>query len=61
MENSQAILWKIWNVNLAIWELFMNTSLRAAVHLGKDCDTNLHDAKNHIWDPLGQLFGEIKD
>ena len=35
----------------------MNATLRAAVHLGKDCDTNLHYAKNHIWDSLGQLFG----
>ena len=29
------------NVNLAIWEMFMNTTLRAALHLGKDYDTNL--------------------
>ena len=40
--------------------MFMNTTLQAAVHLGKDYDTNLHFAKNHIWDSLGQLFGEIK-
>ena len=38
----------------------MNTTLRAAVHLGKDCDTNLHYAKNHIWDSVGQLFGDLK-
>ena len=37
----------------------MNTTLQAAVHLDKDYDTNLHHAKNHIWDSLGQLFGEI--
>ena len=47
-------------VNLANWRLFMNTTLQAAVHLGKDYDTNLHYAKNHIWDSLEQLFGEIK-
>ena len=40
--------------------MFMNTTLQAAVHLGKDDDTNLHFAKNHIWDSLGHLFGEIK-
>ena len=28
------------DVNLAIWEVFMNTTLRAAVHLGKDYDMN---------------------
>ena len=38
----------------------MNTTLRAAVHLGKDYDTHLHYAKNHVWDSLGQLFGETK-
>ena len=38
----------------------MNTTLRAAVHLGKDYDTNSHHAKNHIGDSLGQLFGDIK-
>ena len=48
------------NVDVAIWGLFMNTTLRAAVHLGIDCDTNLHYAKNHLWDSLGQLFCEIK-
>ena len=42
------------NVNVAIWSLFMDTTLRAAVHLGKDYDTNLHNAMNHIWDSLGQ-------
>ena len=25
------------NVNSAIWRMFMNTTLRAPVHLGKDC------------------------
>ena len=48
------------NVNLAIWRMFMNTTLEAPVHLRKDHETNLHYAKNHIWDSLGQLFGEIK-
>ena len=48
------------NVNLAIWRMFMNTTLRAAVHLGKEYDTNLHYAKNHLCDSLGQLFCEIE-
>ena len=43
------------NLNLAIWRMFMNTSLQAAVHLGKDHDTNLHHAKNHILDSVGQM------
>ena len=37
------------NVNLAIWGMFMNATLRAAVHLGKDFNTN-----------LPQLFDETK-
>ena len=48
------------HVNLAIWGMLMNTTLRAAVHLGKNYDMNLHYAKNHIWDSLGHLFGEVK-
>ena len=48
------------SVNLAFWGMFMNTTLQAAIHLGKDYETNSHNAKNHIWDSLGQLFGEIK-
>ena len=37
------------NVNLAIWRMFMNTTLRAAVHLGKDYDMNLRFVKNYLW------------
>ena len=40
------------NVNLAVWRIFMNGTLRAAVHLGKDYDTNLRHVKNHIWNSL---------
>ena len=29
--------------------MFMNTTLRAAVHLGKDYDMNLRIVKNHLW------------
>ena len=49
-------LMKDLNVNLAIWWMFMNTTLRAAIHFGKDFDTNLHYAKNHLWNSLGQIF-----
>ena len=38
------------DVNLAIWGMFMNTTLRAAVHLGKDYDANLRYVKNHLWE-----------
>ena len=40
MENNLAIIMEDLNVNLAIWRMFMNTTLRAAVHLGKDYDMN---------------------
>ena len=33
------------NVNLAIWRMFMNTTLRAAVHLGEDYDMILRFVK----------------
>ena len=42
------------NVNLAVWGMFMSTTLQAVVHLGRSY------AKNHIWDSLRQLFDEIK-
>ena len=48
------------NVNLAIWGLLMNTTLRAAVHLGKDYDTNLRFVKKHLWQTAGQLFRETE-
>ena len=46
------------DVNLANWGMFMNTTLRAAVHLGKDYDANLRYVKNHLWKTAGQLFRE---
>ena len=38
------------NVNLAIWGMFVNTTLRAAVHLGQD----------HLWKTAEQLFRETE-
>ena len=28
------------DVNMAIWGIFLNTTLQAAVHLGQDCEAN---------------------
>ena len=39
------------NVNLAIWRMFINKTLRAAVHLGKDYDTNL--TTGQVWTKNG--------
>ena len=39
-------------VNLAIWWMFRNAILRAAVHLGNDCDMNLKVVKNYLWKTL---------
>ena len=44
------------NVTLAIWWIFMNTTLRAAVHLGEDYDMNLRFVKNHLWKTTGTAF-----
>ena len=38
----------------------MNTTLRAAVPLGKDSDMNLRFVKNYHWKTTGQLFGETE-
>ena len=46
------------NVNLAGWGMFMNITLQAAVHLGKDYDTILIFVKNYLWKTTGQLFME---
>ena len=48
------------NLNLAIWRMFMNTTLRAAVHIGKDDDMNLRFVKSHLWKTAGQLFRETE-
>ena len=49
------------DVNLAIWGFYMNTTLKAAVHLGKDCGANLRYVKNHLWNTAGQLFRETAE
>ena len=46
------------DVNAAIWEMVMNTTLQAAVHLGQDNDQNLRFVKNHFWSSLKKLFKE---
>ena len=46
------------DVNMAILGIFLNTTLRAAVHLGKDHDANSHYVKNHLWNRVGLLFDE---
>ena len=45
------------DVNMAFWSILLNTTLRAAVHLGQDHDANLHYVKSH-WNSVGQLFNE---
>ena len=44
------------NVNLAIWGMFMNTTLRAAFDLGKDYDTNLRFVKELSLENNGTAF-----
>ena len=46
------------DVNMAIWCIFLNTTLQAAVHLGQDFEANLRYVKNHLWNSVGQLFNE---
>ena len=46
--------------NAAIWRMFMNTILQAAVHVGQDYDQNLRFVKNHFWSSLKKLFKETE-
>ena len=46
------------DVNAAIWGIFLNTTLQAAVHLGQDYEANVRYVKNHFWNSVGQLFNE---
>ena len=46
------------DVNMAIWDTFLNATLRAAVHLGQNCEVNLRYVKSSLWDSVGQIFRE---
>ena len=46
------------DVNMAIWGIFLNTTLQAAVHFGQDYEVNLRFVKNHLWNSVEQLFNE---
>ena len=44
------------NANLAIWRMFTNTTLRAAVQIGKDYDTNLRFVEKFSVENNGTAF-----
>ena len=46
------------DVNTAIFGIFLNATLRAAVRLGQDNEANLRYAKNNLWNSVGQFFRE---
>ena len=46
------------DVNMAIWCIFLNATLWAAVHLGQDYEAKLRYVKNQFWNSVGQLFNE---
>ena len=48
------------DLNVAIWRVLMNATLKAAIHLGNDHDVNLRNVKNSSWITTGQLFGETE-
>ena len=43
-------------MNVAIWGIVLNATLRAAVHLGQDNEAKLRYMKNHLWNSVKQLF-----
>ena len=48
------------DVNAAIWKMFMNTTLQAAVYLDQDYDQILRFVKNHFWSSLKKLCKETE-
>ena len=46
------------DVNAAIWCIFLNATLRAAVHLGQVHEANLRYVKNHFWNSVGHVINE---
>ena len=46
------------DVNMAMWGIFLNTTLRASVHLGPDFQAKLRYVKKNLWDSVGQFFNE---
>ena len=48
------------DVNTAIWSIFLNTTLQAAIHLGRDCAENLRFIENHLWKSVKHLFEETE-
>ena len=48
------------DVNVAIWRVLMNATLKAAIHLGNDHDVNLRHVKNSFRRSTGPLFRETE-
>ena len=44
------------DVKMAIWGIFRNATLRAAVHLGQDSVVNLRYVKNNIFEKCGTVM-----
>ena len=44
------------DVNMADWGIFLNATLRAAVHLGHDYEANLRYVKNNLWNCVGLVL-----
>ena len=59
-EREPADLMEDLDVNAAIWGMFLNTTLQAAVHLGQDDEVNLRFVKNHLWKSWEQLLNETR-
>ena len=49
------------DVNVALWSIFLNTTLQAAVHLGQDYEVNPRFVKiHHLWKTVKQLLKETE-
>ena len=45
-------------MSAAIWCILLNTTLQAAVHLGRDYEVNIRFVKNRLWNSVEQFFNE---
>ena len=46
------------DVNIAIWGIFLNATLREAIHPGQDYEVNSRYVKNNLRNSVGQFFNE---
>ena len=57
-DENMTTLRMIWTCIWLFKGIYLNPTLRAAVHLGHNYEATLRFVKNHLWNSVGQLFNE---